>query len=564
MRGELELLLALRSAPDAAGCVVAALSRLLAVVDAALRSGSWPAARLLRSMVHRRRSGGFVGAWVLEAGADALAPPGGGEQFLPSATTWSRVEAGGRAVVVDVPLRTVTGPDGRAEVVRWSAPRSESLPEASQVRLMAREATHIAVLPLAGPEGIEGLISIEVACPAAVGTPFVWPSCLEALEVAAALAGPWLIERCVGGLVTSAGALTDAGLPVVGPTMAPIAQLVEVFAAEDETVLIRGETGTGKSRLARWCHGRSRRHAGPFVVLDLLAVPSQTQAGELFGWRRGAFTGAVRDHEGAVGRAEGGTLFLDEVDKLSLDAQAMLLRLLEEKRYRSLGDDGGERRADVRFVVGTNVDLSAAVDEGRFRADLLYRIDVLPVALPPLRERRDEVAGWARYMLQRLADERGGAVMGLGDAAAHALAGRPWPGNLRQLDNVLRRAAALARMEGSASIEPVHVRRAEGLSAAGGARSSLGALEDGLDALVRAVEGLEGAVSDVDWPGALHGLLLGRAVRLAGDRERAFALLGRADTVAHRNHHRTLRREWDKALVLLDALGESADRTPPE
>ncbi len=562
MRAQTDLLLGLKAAADFEGRAVAALTHLLDTVDATLRMGDWPGARLLRAMVHLRRGGGYAGAWVLEAGAEGLAPPRGEEQLLPSATAWRAMAETGRPVVLDVALRTVTGVDGQSETVRWSDPRSTPLPEASQVRLQAREATHITLLPLIDPEGARGAISIEVRCRAAIGTPFVWPACLDALEIAAALAGPWLLDpRMALGSVDRP--LPDRGLPVIGPTMAPIAQLVEVFAAEDETLLIRGETGTGKSRLARWCHGRSRRHGGPFVVLDLLAVPDQTRTGELFGWRRGAFTGAMRDHEGAVSRAEGGTLFIDEVDKLSLEAQAMLLRLLEEKVYRPLGDDGAARAADVRFIVGTNIDLGQAVREGRFRADLLYRIDVLPVALPPLRERRDEIADWARFMLDRLADERGSAPQALAEATARALKGRPWPGNLRQLDNVLRRAAALARMDGPpATLEPRHLQRAEGLSSVGGG-DALGGLEEGLDGLLQAVDRLE-APPAVDWPGGLHGLLLARAVRYTGDRDRAFTLLGRGDVVANRNHNRTLKREWAKALALLDALGQSpGDRTPP-
>lgn len=561
-----DLLVALRAAPDFTGCVRAALSTLLALVDAALHAGDWADARLLRAMVHLRDAGGYVGAWVLEAGADRLSPAGRGEALLPSATAWRRVAAGGRAAVVDVALRTVTGADGRAEAVRWAERRPEPLPEVSQVRLSSREATHAAVLPLPGLGGVRGLLSVEVRCRRAIGTPFVWPACLDALEVAGALAGPWLLDRFERRAAVSDPPRPDATLPVIGATMAPIVRLAEVFAAEDETLLLCGETGTGKSRLARWCHARSSRHRGPFEVLDLLGVPAETQAGELFGWRKGAFTGAVGDHDGAVRRAEGGTLFIDEVDKLSLDAQAMLLRLLEEKTWRPLGGAGAARRADVRFIVGTNVDLGAAVAAGGFRSDLLYRIDVLPIALPPLRRRTDEVADWARYMLDRMAAEADRAPPTLTEDAARALEARPWPGNLRQLDNVLRRASALARMDGSPTLDAAHLRRAEGLSPGSAPTAPLAALDDGFGALLAAAADADpAALAAVDWPGALHGLLLARAVRLAGDREGAFARLGRGDVVEHRNHHRTLKREWSKALALLDALGVApADRAPPD
>lgn len=556
----------LRAADDFPSTAVAILEHLMAIVDAALLVGDWPGARLLRAVVHLRDGGGYVGAWALAAGADRLTPPRGGEELLPSATAWRRVSRTGRAATLDVNLRAVTGADGTAETVRWAERRPEPLPEASHLRLLAREATHVATLPLHGPQGVRGLLSVEVRCRAAIGTPFVWPACLDALETAAAIAGPWLLARVEAEPPAPADdpPPTDERLPVIGPSMRPLVRLAEAFAAEDETLLIRGESGTGKSRLARWCHARSSRHRAPFVVLDLLGVPQQTQFGELFGWRKGAFTGAVRDHDGAVARAEGGTLFIDEIDKLSLEAQAGLLRLLEERVYRPLGDDGRERRADVRFVVGTNADLGAAVAEGRFRADLMYRVDVLPVSLPPLRDRADEIADWARFMLRRLAETRGQPPRALTEEAAHHLERRPWPGNLRELDNVLRRACTLAGLEGDATpIEPRHLIRAMGLSSATGSPGGA-TLDDGLDALLLEVEGLDDAPEGVDWPGALHGLLLARAVRATGDIDRAFTLLGRADVVRNRNHQRTLKREWAKALALLDTLGRAPDdRAPP-
>src|SRR4051812_41931635 len=151
------------------------------------------------------------------------------------------------------------------------------------------------------------------------------------------------------------------------------------------------------------------RYGQSFEVLDILGVPEDLQMAELFGWKRGAFTGAVKDNPGAISRAEKGTLFLDEIDKLSMRAQAGLLRFIEERLYRMLGDDTSTtRRADVQLLVGPNADLKAAVRSGRFREDLYYRVNVLPVRLPPLAERLDELPKWAGYMLSRCHAESGG------------------------------------------------------------------------------------------------------------------------------------------------------------
>src|SRR5262249_2358515 len=157
----------------------------------------------------------------------------------------------------------------------------------------------------------------------------------------------------------------------------------------------------GKSRLARWCHAQSPRSSRPFETVRLLSVPEELQMAELMGWRRGAFTGAVRDTPGALARAAKGTLFIDAIDKPRPKAPAGVLGLRETRRYRPLGDNAGEQRADVRFIVSTNVDLHAAVRAGRFREDLYYRINVLPVRLPSLEERLDELPAWVEYMLLR-------------------------------------------------------------------------------------------------------------------------------------------------------------------
>jgi DNA-binding NtrC family response regulator len=471
MRELLDLAERLRAGEDFEDVAVATLRHALQVVERAVASSSHREASVKRAMLHLRPGDGYAGLHVLQAAAAALSAPGRGDALLPSASAWKVLQRTGRPVAVDVNLRILMPRDAQPQAAEW--PGEEELSERTRARLLDREATHLYAVPLHTPGGLLGMISLEATCPSAIGTPFVWEDCGDELEASAALAGPYLAAM---PQLTTGAATGDALLPVIGPTMQGVVNVLRAFAGEDETLLIRGETGTGKSRIARWCHTKSLRADGPFELLDLLSVPDETQAGELFGWRKGAFTGAVKDHDGYVKRAEGGTLFLDEIDKLSSKAQASLLYLLEERRYRVLGDDGPERKADVRFIVGTNVNLAEAVREGSFREDLYYRVNVLPTLLPPLRDRTDEIADWARFMLQRRHQDKGIAgEVHLADAAAAALASTAWPGNLRQLDNVVRRAHTLAAaggVSGDVVVQQAHVDQAQALEHGGLAQPS--------------------------------------------------------------------------------------------
>jgi DNA-binding NtrC family response regulator len=298
--------------------------------------------------------------------------------------------------------------------------------------------------------------------------------------------------------------------------------------------------------------------------LSLLGVPEELQLGELFGWRKGAFTGAIRDNPGSVARAQGGTLFIDEIDKLSLRAQAGLLQFLDSHTFRSLGEGGRERAADVRIIVGTNVDLRASVREGRFRQDLYYRVNVLPVRVPPLSERVDEIVGWAGYMLRRRhleSDARCGVR--LAEAAAARLRASSWPGNLRQLDNILRRAYALAA---GALVEEVReelvIDRGHIEAALDGdeeeEESLVTLLRRAASAFVRECERRRGDGEgrlDLDQADVFRGFVVGRAIQVAGGREQAMEWLGKGHLLANRNHHRLLRREWEKLRAFCQALG---------
>ena len=404
------------------------------------------------------------------------------------------------------------------------------------------------------------MISLEVQCRAAMGHPFIWGDCAERLQLIADLASPYLASLPVE---PAKARDTDSYLPVVGASMASLIEMLHVFVQQEEPILISGPTGSGKSRLARWCHEHSAVRTGPFEMLDLSALPEDLQLPELFGWKKGAFTGAVRDNPGVVARARGGTLFIDEIDKLSLRAQAGLLHVLEERSYRVLGDEGGERPAEVRFIIGTNASLQEAVRQKRFREDLYYRINVLPVKLPALRERTDEIMPWAHYMANRHHTRRvpGGRAT-LSPRVEPALLGQAWPGNLRQLDNVIRRACAMALMghEGAAphelSIEEDHVRRALTYDGSEERSSLVSSLLAAAAAFVHEAEKRPGASLDLDLTEAFKGFVLGVATeKLGGNRDEAFKLLGRAQLVASRNHHKVLKRELERVEALCAALG---------
>ncbi|HEV2856456.1 MAG TPA: sigma-54-dependent Fis family transcriptional regulator [Thermoanaerobaculia bacterium] len=227
------------------------------------------------------------------------------------------------------------------------------------------------------------------------------------------------------------------------PKMLAVLKLVSQVADSDATVLIGGESGTGKELVARAVHFNSRRRAKPFIAVNCGALPENLLESELFGHLRGAFTGAVRDNPGWFERAEGGTLLLDEVGELAPPLQVKLLRVLENGEYSRVGSTQ-IRRADVRIVAATNRDLETLVREGKVRQDFLYRLNVVEVRLPSLRERRSDLPLLIRHFLGRLGGRRGEETKKLAPEAEALLLAYDWPGNIRELQNVIQRAILLA------------------------------------------------------------------------------------------------------------------------
>ena len=221
-----------------------------------------------------------------------------------------------------------------------------------------------------------------------------------------------------------------------------VMQMVRRIAPTDSTVLIQGESGTGKELVARAVHYRSLRKNARFVSVNCSALTETLLESELFGHTRGSFTGAVSDTEGLFQAADGGTLFLDEVADMSLTTQGKMLRVLEERRVSPVGS-AGSRPVDVRIIAATNRDIHAAVRERSFREDLFYRLNVIPVCLPPLRERKDDIPLLAGYFLAKYARQIGKRVTGISSGARETLRQYDWPGNVRELENVIQRQVVL-------------------------------------------------------------------------------------------------------------------------
>src|SRR4051794_38146895 len=240
---------------------------------------------------------------------------------------------------------------------------------------------------------------------------------------------------------------TEERLPLIGrsPSMQEIYRTIARLTTADLTVMINGESGTGKELVARALHDYGKRRGGPFVAINMAAIPRELIESELFGHERGAFTGATNRSQGRFEQANGGTLFLDEIGDMPPEAQTRLLRVLQEGEFTSVG---GRQpiKANVRIIAATHRDLRTAIRQGQFREDLFYRLNVVPIRLPPLRERVEDIALLARHFLER-AREDGLPGKSLDQSAIERLRQYRWPGNVRELENLMRRLAALYPQE---------------------------------------------------------------------------------------------------------------------
>ena len=320
---------------------------------------------------------------------------------------------------------------------------------------------HLVICDLKLPDGT-GLNVLDTARRRGIGTPFIIitahttpQNALESLRAGAVeyLSKPFEVEELkhvvakhIAGRSTAAAHEEIPEFIGASPAIRKILDLVPRVASTPSTVLITGESGTGKELLARAIHSQSPRAAGPFLSINCGALPEGLLESELFGHVRGAFTGAVRDNPGLFAEAAGGTLFLDEVGELTPAIQVKLLRVLQERRVRRVGGTS-EIEVDVRIIAATNRDLEGELRKGAFREDLYYRLNVLHLHLPPLRERRDDIPDLARHFVDKVCRRLGVPAKRLTTDALSVLQAYPWPGNVRELENIIERTVALETAE---------------------------------------------------------------------------------------------------------------------
>lgn len=544
-------------------------------------------ARVLRVVLHHRPDDGYRRLSSVDISEDGTRSPVklGDSAAIASASAWQWARGHESAAAIDL----LTG-----TVVLSSGGRTSSGSKGRiSIKPIQRDATHLFVAPIRAPgHRMDGMLAVEAHCPPASGTPFVWDACRDSLLLLAAIAAPYLVRLPITRIERVA---PNERLPVIGQSMFSTVEMLRAFAKRDEALLLVGPRGAGKVSLARFCHSGSSTKSGPFEAIRLADIPDEAQLAELFGTRKQPYSGQAlpgsngashsfgggagpgngtaspKEITGCIQRADKGTLFIDECERLTPAAQSALLRFLEERRYR-VGGDGEERSATVRVMFGTSSDLKKLVDDGKLRADLFYRMDVLPLRIAPLRERPDEIVEWAEYLLRRRHVAAGfTSEVTLTQDAASRVVKHDWPGNLRQLEGVIRRAYALAQLEGSASegvaLRAEHIERALQYEGKDSPRTLLDSLGIAAEAFVAEAERRteNGARLDMDLADSFKGLVIEAAKRRWGPEDKdavkkAFLLLGKEATVKSRNHWATYERELDKVHELRRVL-TAADRS---
>jgi two-component system response regulator FlrC len=390
------------------------------------------------------------------------------------------------------------------------------------LRLFRRSGYDLVISDLSMP-GLDGMGLMRAVKREAPSTRFVLLSGVGTIQAALAAVREGaddFLEKPVsrvdlGRLLASIGPAAPApGVVTEDPAMLALLERARRVARTEATILVQGESGTGKEMVARAIHGWSLRAEAPFVALNCAAMPDTLVEAELFGHERGAFTDARAARPGVIEQAEGGTLFLDEIGEMPASAQAKLLRVLQDKCVRRLGG-AGIREVNVRFIAATNRSLRDLVRERRFREDLYYRLDVMTLELPPLRERRRDIGLLAEHFVRRFASDYGQPAPRLGAAAMERLQAHGWPGNVRELENALHRAVIETR---DGEIAPGHL-----------------ALEDGVGTTAAELAGRS-------WDAVERELILTTLARVGGNRRRAAQLMGMGERTL-RNRLRQYRAE---------------------
>jgi DNA-binding NtrC family response regulator len=490
-----------------------------------------------RGAVHfRTREGGYraieVAEWLGE-GATSLSP---------SASVWGSVEQADASVWLD--LGTCRGfvlPTGEAfDTVPAQVPFERT---SSVLQMIERQSTHVLASPLRGARGVEGMLTLELADQA--GAHEAAGLRAHAIEVAALLelVGPALLSLPSREPLSSPG---DAW-PVIGRRMRSVLALVETLAREDEVLLFEGPSGIGKTYLARFCHERSPRHGGPLVTSRLASLPPEVQRLELVG-RAGEDA-----QPGLLHQADAGTLVLEGVDGLAPDVQSLLVEITEGRRFLPIG---GTRllEANVRLVVTSAIPLHELASRGTLSEALRRRLQVFPIGVPGLDERNDEIEGWARWFAaRRLAAIGRDAPVELAPDAVALLVSTRWPGQLRQLDNVIRRALAFRRIGPTRRVRIDREQIASALEPEGDASGTRGG-EGALEALGKAARlvaeeaiarrGQRGAITLADLD-VLRGAVLRAATERLGTTRAAYEALGAASFVTSRNHARDYKRHLE-------------------
>lgn len=429
---------------EVAGCTLKATIRRLTEV---LASSPWAGGiTLQRATLHMRPDGAYAALASLTPGgdgADELSDPRG---LHSSATAWRFLRSDRRPVHIDARAWVVATDAGSAVIEDLPPASSPSSGSSTKRILLFRGVTHLTALPLCDKGGeLVGMLTIEITCPAAVGGEFPLRAAETELLEIVRTAAPKLIRAPVRARIPTD---VDDLLPVLGELTAEPVRILRMYSAQDLTLLIQGETGTGKSRIAEWCHANSTRSSGPFCALSLHGLSSEMAFAKIIGWKRGGFTNAVSDTPGALELAEGGTLVLEDINLLNAEAQASLLHLLETRRYTPMGAPGPERTANVRFIVTSNENLRQLVKRGKFRQDLYYRLEQAAIRLPSLRERAAEIEGWAKHFLESELRRRGeSASASFSPEAVAVLRAERWPGNLRELHSVISRLATQLQLD---------------------------------------------------------------------------------------------------------------------